>query len=323
MDLFSGEDFESSFDRGCAEMAEPRKGILNEEPRETVEREKAVRPVSQIRHRKPRQSCGGDRLGKDGQIGFRSDLEKIGRFRGRFKSRKGGYVPFGLDCGWKCVRHTSLMVRRNRAKSNGLRTENPFSVLVKFAIDRQAEEFGVEFPDAEAGIITHDADESVPVGTADGDLFSGPRIGEAFAGAPPGDEQMEAPFETLVVLPNFQEFPIGRFQTGLFEEFALCRGERTFAIFDAPGDDRQEWRPAGLFLVRIQNFAGLGNRDDGHRIVSLEHLERRYGTVEEFLGPLVDVEYGSAENLTRVLWDFHTSTNNVRGRGRYTNSSPS
>ena len=71
------------------------------------------------------------------------------------------------------------------------------------------------------------------------------------------------------------------------------------------------------------NFAELGNRDGGHRIVSLEHLERRYGAVEEFLGPLVDVEYGSAENLTRVLWDFHTSTNNVRGRGRYTNSSPS
>lgn len=128
VDFFGGRDFEASgrdsrrVQRGrfVEHVSEARERVLYHEPREAVEGEETVGSVAQVRHGETGGLRRGHGLGKDRQIGFRSDLEKIRRFRGRFKSRKGAHVPFGHYRGWKFVRHTFSMVSRKGAKSNGV-----------------------------------------------------------------------------------------------------------------------------------------------------------------------------------------------------------
>lgn len=134
VDFLSGMDFEPSGRdryriqrrRRILKMPESGEGVLYQQPREPVEGEEAVGSVTEERHGKSGGFRRGDRLGKDRQIGFRGDLEKIRRFRGRFKSRKGAHVPFGHYGRWKGVRHTFSMVSRKGAKSNGATRRGPF-----------------------------------------------------------------------------------------------------------------------------------------------------------------------------------------------------
>lgn len=124
MDLFRRVDFEpargdlrrSDGRSAVLDMAEPRERVLYEKAGETVEGEEAVGAVAEIRHGESGRFRDGHGLGEDAQVRTVRDGEEVGGAGGRFKSRKGGYVPFGLYGRWKNARHAG-MVRGKRGKS--------------------------------------------------------------------------------------------------------------------------------------------------------------------------------------------------------------
>lgn len=124
MDLFGRMGFEAAGSdssrhewRGLVlKMPEAHERILYEKPRKTVEREKAIGAVSEKRYRKSRFLCGSDGRRERRERRAVGHVQKVRRLRGRFESRKGGHVPFGLYGNGKNARHAA-MVRGKRGKS--------------------------------------------------------------------------------------------------------------------------------------------------------------------------------------------------------------